>query len=137
MNGEFVDTDVVLRLIAGDDPVKQAAAQALFEQVEAGSLTLRAPDTVIADAVFVLASTRLYALPRQLVRDKLAYLVSLPAFVVHNRRLLLRALDVFAWVNVDFGDAMIVAAMEHRNAGAVYSYDHDFDRFPGITRRES
>jgi predicted nucleic acid-binding protein len=136
MNGEFVDTDVVIRLITGDDPVKQAAAESLFAQVETGAITLRAPDTVIADAVFVLSSTRLYALPRPLVRDKIAHLVSLPAFLVHNRRLLLRALDIFATTNLDFGDAMIVATMERRGAGIVYSYDRDFDRMPGIVRRE-
>ena len=52
----FVDTDVILRLLTGDDPTKQQAARVLFEQVEKGVLTLAAPDTVIADAVFVLAS---------------------------------------------------------------------------------
>ena len=136
LNGEFVDTDAILRLITGDDPVKQTAAEAPFQQVEAGALTLKAPDTVIADAVFVLSSSRLYALPRQLVRDKLAHPVALPAFVVHNRRLLLRALDIFATTNLDFGDAMIVATMERRDARIVYSYDHDFDRVPGVIRRE-
>ena len=136
MNGAFVDTDVLIRLITGDDPVKQAAAEALFQQVEAGALSLRAPDTVIADAVFVLTSPRLYALPRPLIREKLAYLVGLPGLLIHNRRLLLRALDFFATTILDFGDAMIVATMERRNASTVYSYDHDFDRMPGITRRE-
>ena len=136
MNGAFVDTDVLIRLITGDDPVKQAAAEALFARVEAGALALRAPDTVIADAVFVLTSPRLYALPRPLVREKLAHLVGLPAFLVHNRRLLLRALDIFAMTNLDFGDAMIVATMERRNASTLYSYDHGFDRMPGISRRE-
>lgn len=40
MNGDFVDTDVILRLIAGDDPVKQAAVEALFQRVEDGSLSV-------------------------------------------------------------------------------------------------
>ena len=84
MNGEFIHTDVILRLITGDDPVKQAAAEALFQQVEVGTLTVRAPDTVIADAVFVLTSPRLYALPRALVRDKLAHLLRLANLMVHN-----------------------------------------------------
>ena len=30
----FVDTDVIIRLLTGDDPVKQAQAVVLFEQVE-------------------------------------------------------------------------------------------------------
>jgi predicted nucleic acid-binding protein len=136
MNDQFVDTDVILRLITGDNPVKQAAAEALFQQVVDGTITLRAPDTVIADAVFVLVSPRVYALPRALVRDKLLYLLGLSGFKVHNRRLLMRALDVFVLFNIDFGDAMIIAAMERRSAADLYSYDHDFDRVPGIHRRE-
>jgi predicted nucleic acid-binding protein len=56
----YVDTDVIIRLPTGDDPAKQQAARELFEQVEQGALTLAAPDTVIADAVFVLASKKWY-----------------------------------------------------------------------------
>jgi predicted nucleic acid-binding protein len=134
--GQFVDTDVILRLITGDDPVQQAAAEALFQQVVDGASMLRAPDTAIADAVFVLVSPRVYSLPRALVRDKLLYLLGLSGFKVHNRRLLMRALDLFVLFNIDFGDAMIVAAMERRGATDLYSCDHDFDRVPGIHRRE-
>ncbi len=56
MSDPFVDTDVIIRLLSGDDVVKQQAARDLFEAVEAGSLTIRTPDTAIADAVFVLSS---------------------------------------------------------------------------------
>ena len=50
MTQPFIDTDVIIRFLTGDDPDKQAAATALFEQVEQGLLTVQAPDTVIADA---------------------------------------------------------------------------------------
>ena len=55
MADPFVDTDVLIRLLTGDDLDKQARAATLFEQVEAGTLSVAAPDTVIADAVYVLA----------------------------------------------------------------------------------
>jgi predicted nucleic acid-binding protein len=51
----LVDTDVIVRLVAGDDLAKQAAAAAPFQRVEEGAVTLAAPETVIADAVFVLS----------------------------------------------------------------------------------
>jgi predicted nucleic acid-binding protein len=133
----FVDTNVFVRFITGDDPVKQAAAQALFRRMEAGSITLRAPDTVIADAVFVLCSARLYNPPRPRVRTELATLLRCPHLKVHNRRILLRALDIFAgYPRLDFGDAMILAAMERRGSTDVYSYDHDFEGAPSIQRRD-
>ena len=135
----FVDTDVIVRLITRDDPKKQAAAKALFEQVEQGHLTLVAPDTVIADAVFVLSSPRLYHLPRPQVSAVLTTLVRLPHFRVRNRPAVLHALELFATINRDFGDLLIVASMEQAHADILYSYDKGFDRFAatsGITRRE-
>ena len=75
---------------------KQAAATALFEQVEQGLLTVQAPDTVIADAVYVLSSPRLYHLARRAIQEMLAALVRLPQFHVQNRLSVLRALDLFA-----------------------------------------
>ena len=136
MTDPFVDTDVIIRLLTQDDPRKEAQAAALFEQVEAGSLTLQAPDTVIADAVYVLASARLYRKSHAEVRDLLTPLVRLPGFQVRNKRAVLRALEVYGGTNVDFGDAMIVAAMELDGADILYSYDRDFDRFPQVKRLE-
>ncbi len=136
MADAFVDTDILIRLLTGDDPIKQESAAALFEQVESGALRLAAPDTVIADSVFVLSSPRLYHLPRPRVRELLAPLVRLPGFEIDNRRVVLAALDLFAGANIDFGDAMIVAAMRDAGVEALYSYDADFDRIPGIRRRE-
>jgi predicted nucleic acid-binding protein len=136
MSEAFLDTDIIIRFVAGDDPAKQAAAAALFREVQAEAITLRAPDTVIADAVYVLASPRLYQLSRDRIRDELATLLRLPSFRVHNRRLLLRALDIYAATRLDFGDAMLVATAERRGGGDLYSHDRDFDDLPGIQRRE-
>lgn len=136
MSDAFIDTDVIIRLLTGDDLRKQAAAQALFQRVEAGSLILMAPDTVIADAVYVLASPRLYQQSRTDVRDLLQPLLRLAGIKVRNRRILLRALDLYAELSSGFGDAMIAATMERAAATTLYSYDEGFDRLPQITRSE-
>jgi predicted nucleic acid-binding protein len=132
----FVDTDVIIRLLTGDDPAKQAAASALFERVEEGSLTLKAPDTVIADAVYVLSSPRLYRQPRRAIAAQLSALVSLPAFAVENRARVLAALELYAGTSLDFADALLVASMQGQGAPVLYSYDADFDRVPGVKRQE-
>ena len=132
----FVDTDVIIRLLTGDDPAKQAAAGALFERVEAGRLTVAAPDTVIADAVYVLASPRLYGLPRAEIAAQLSTLVALPAFQLQNRTQDLTALALYARTNLDFGDALLVAAMQDHGSHVLYSYDRDFDRLGGLNRQE-
>lgn len=136
MSDPFVDTDVIIRFLTGDDLGKQEEAAALFQRVEAGEARLLAPDTVMADAVFVLSSPRLYKLPRARVRELLVPLVRLPGFRVQNRRALLGALDLFATTSLGFGDAMIAASMEQAGCDTVYSYDAHFDRVPGIRRLE-
>ena len=129
MTKAFVDTDVIIRLLTGDDPAKQRAAVRLFQSVEQGTLRLHAPDTVIADAVYVLASPRLYNAPRTDVRDMLSTLVRLPQFAVDNKSAVLRALDLYADSRLDFGDALIVATMEGAGVSTLYSFDRDFNGY--------
>ncbi|HYP39987.1 MAG TPA: PIN domain-containing protein [Chloroflexia bacterium] len=138
MTSPFVDTDVIIRLLTGDDLIKQAKAFTLFEQVAQGVITLAAPDTVIADAVFVLSSPRLYNLPRHEIAALLTPLVRLPGFRVKNRRTVLGALALYGYglVKLDFGDAMLVASMQQNNAQTLYSFDTDFDKILGIRRQE-
>ena len=132
----YVDTDVIIRLLTGDDPAKQQDARVLFERVQQGSLTIAAPDTVIADAVFVLRSPRLYNKPRAEVAALLVPLVRLPHFHVQNKRIVLRALTLYGSFASGFGDAMILAAMEVAGSTVLYSYDEQLGTMPGITRME-
>ena len=137
MSPPYIDTDVIVRLLTGDDPQKQAAARTLFERVERGELTVIVPHTVIADAVFVLSSPRLYALARGDIADMLRTLVALPGFRTPNRRAVMTALHHFGdHQGLDFGDALLIGLMLEDSPATVYSYDRDYDRFPGITRRE-
>jgi predicted nucleic acid-binding protein len=136
MSAAFIDTNIIIRFLTGDDQKKQEAAAMLFQRVEEGSLTIAAPEAVIADAVYVLSSKRLYHLDRTKVSALLTPLVRLPGFHVQNRLTLLRALEVYAATDLDFGDALIIGSMEQTKSDTLYSYDTDFDSFPGITRKE-
>jgi predicted nucleic acid-binding protein len=132
----FIDTDVIVRFITGDDPVKMQATAKLFSAVEAGDQTLACPVTTIADALHVLTSRRLYGLDRPTAALALLALLDLPHFRVTDRRVVQRAIQIYAESRLDFGDAMLIAAMEEAGATTLYSYDRDFDRVPWLTRRE-
>ena len=43
MTVPFLDTSVIIRLLTGDGPVKQAASAALFDSLERGQLSPQAP----------------------------------------------------------------------------------------------
>lgn len=136
MTGAFVDTDVIIRLLTGDDVDKQQAAAELFAAVEQRRLRLQAPVTVIADAVYVLSSPRLYAVPRTDIRDILQTIIRLPGFMLDPKPALLRALEIYADSRLDFGDAFILASMEHAAIDTLYSFDRDFDGFHAVQRLE-
>jgi predicted nucleic acid-binding protein len=137
MNEAFVDTNVIIRLLTGDDPQKQQASLRVFQDVRDGRLILRTPITTIADAVYVLTSPRHYHKSRADAAALLAPLVKLPGFRVQSRRAVLRALDLFGTTpGLDFGDAIIAATMEQRRISDLYSYDDDFDGFAWVTRQE-
>ena len=135
MTTPFVDADVIIRLITGDDPIKRKASAVLFEQVEHGTLQLATPVTTVADCLYVLCSPRLYNFSRPEAVSRLLALVRLPNFRLGQRRTVIRALEIYAAANIDFGDAMIAASMVESGADVVYSYDTHFDRLPGITRK--
>lgn len=137
MSYPYIDTDVIIRLLSGDDQEKQRRAQALFEQVEQGSLIVTAPNTVIADAVYVLHSKRLYNKPKPEVAELLIPLVRLRGFRVEQRRAVLAALRLYGTTpNLDFTDCLLVALMQRSGPPAIYSWDTDYDDVPGITRQE-
>ena len=124
----FVDTNVLIRFLTGDDLARQTACARLFERIGAGEVVVRAPVTVVADAVYVLTSKALYGLPRAEVAELLLGIVGFEGFRVDSKQRVARALEIFGSANVDFGDAMLAASMEAEDADDIYSYDRDFAR---------
>lgn len=131
-----VDTNLFIRALTNDHPTQSAAAGAFFQRIERGEITVEAPVTVIADAVFVLVSPRLYDLPRAQVQALLTTLVRLPHLRVASRAMVLRALVLFGSSTLDFGDCCLVAHLQEAGGTEIFSFDRDFDRITGIVRRE-
>jgi len=136
MGEPFIDTNVIIRLLTGDDLEKQERAKRLFERIERGQQCVTAPLTVISDTIYVLSSPRLYNLPRTEIVALLMPLLRLPGFRMRNRKVVLQALNHYLAHPIDFTDAVILAAMERVQSNVVYSFDTDFDQFKDIHREE-
>ena len=54
---KFLDTNVILRYLTGDDPEKAEACYQLFQRVNSGEETLITCEAIIAEVVYVLRST--------------------------------------------------------------------------------
>jgi predicted nucleic acid-binding protein len=134
---QFVDTNIFLRHLTGDDPRKAQACFELFKKAQRKEVILTTSESVIAEVVYVLESAKqIYNLDRGEIRARLYPLVSLAGLKLAYRRVYLRALDLYAASSVDFEDALTVARMEQQKITGLYSYDRDFDRFPEIKRLE-
>jgi predicted nucleic acid-binding protein len=134
---QFVDANIFIRHLTGDDPVRAQACFDVFLRAQRDEVALTTSETVIAEVVYVLSSKSQYAIPRGDIRAMLRPILSLKGFKLRGRRrVLLRALDLYAAHPVDFEDALTVAQMEQAGVVEVLSYDAHFDRLPSVQRRE-
>ena len=135
---QFVDTNVFIRFLTGDDPVKAQRCKELLERANRGEVALITSESVIAEIVFILSSKRLYNQSRSDIRARLYPIISIQGLKLAHRRMYLRALDIYEQNNLDFEDALTVAQMERQGLSQLYSYDEEFDKVEGgdITRLE-
>ncbi len=133
----FVDTNIFVRYLTGDDPVKQAACFAFFQRVQAGEEEATTREATVAEVVFVLTSRALYALSPADVQARLLPVLLLSGLRLPQKDVTLRALDLHAQQpRLDFPDALAIAHMEQAGIDQIVSYDQDFDRVPPVRRVE-
>lgn len=136
MKPAFLDTNIIIRYLTNEYPEKVQACYLLFKKVEENKITLITSESVIAEAVFVLSSPKLYDLPPEEIKKRLAPLLSLRGLKLDHRSTLIRALDLYTTHKIDFEDCLSVAHMEQRQLKDIYSYDRDFDRVTNVNRLE-
>jgi len=127
----FVDTNLFLRYLTGDDPEQAPKARRLLERAERGEEQLVTTALTIAEIVWVLESV--YELDRASIRSKVVAILGLSGLTVEHQEILLQAIVWYEEKNVDFADAYSAAWMDRRGLDEVYTFDRDFDRFEGLT----
>ena len=133
---QFIDTNIFLRYLTQDDPVKTKACYTLFKQADDNEVSLTTSEAVIAEVVYVLASPKHYGLSREAVKECLYPLLSLRGLSLSYRKTYLRALDYYARYALDYEDCLTITHMERRKLRELYSYDRDFDNIQYIKRLE-
>jgi uncharacterized protein len=89
---EFVDANVFVRLLTGDDPGKGARCLALFQRAQRGEVSLVTSESIIAEVAFVLTSRATYRLARSEIAPALRSLIANPGLTLHNKESILRNL---------------------------------------------
>ena len=131
----LLDTNVFLRHLRQDHPTLSPKATAILSRIEEGELQARTSDTVLFETVFTLQRT--YREPRSAIADALLPLIEMAGIILPGKRLYRRAFDLYRSTSIGFADCYHVALMERLGISEILSFDTDFDRIPGIKRRES
>ena len=125
-----LDSNVVVRFLAQDDPGQSAAANRLIETeltaLQPGYISLPA----LAEIVWVMVSC--YAASRELVREVVERLLSAPQLRVQCAEQVWQALHAFAGGKADFSDALIGALATHAGCRRTVTFDQVASREPGF-----
>lgn len=127
---KLLDTNLIIRFLLKDIP---SQAQAVKKMLETYGEELILTDVGLAEIVWVLTSY--YQLPRAEVVNKLLDLLSLKT-IQANREVLIRALELYQSLNIDFIDAYLGAFAQNQGLNDIYSYDKDFDKIKSLKRIE-
>lgn len=130
----FLDSNVILRHLAGDHPDHSPRATAFLQKVEDGQIQVHTSETVVFEVVFTLQ--RHYRLPKSNIRDALLPLIELPGIILTGKRRLRRAFDLFVDLNISFADAYHAVLMQQLKLDEIISFDRELDRVTGIRRLE-
>ncbi|MBI2865524.1 MAG: PIN domain-containing protein [Chloroflexi bacterium] len=130
----FLDTNVILRHLLGDDPEKAKRSKELLRSLENGERKAATSDIVIAEVVFVLERT--YRLPKAEIREHVLPIVLLTGLVLPGKTRYTLAFDLYVEKNISFADAYNATLMHKLKITRVASYDAHFDRLEGIERFE-
>ena len=133
---EFVDANIFVRFLTGDDPGKAEQCLDLFQRAQRGDATLVTSESVIAEVAYVLGPRSRYQIPGTTIADALRKLILIQSFRIDHKQSVLLALERWKSSNLDFEDCLSAEHVRREGLDGIYSYDRDFDHIPGIRRLE-
>jgi predicted nucleic acid-binding protein len=110
-------------------------AHAIIERIESGHLEAQISDLVVFETAFALQKS--YGVPRERIAAAVTQVLALPGIILPGKSTYERVFELFVSTPLGFADCYHVALMERLGITEVLSFDRDFDRVPGIVRREA
>src|SRR5438093_11686652 len=92
---EYIDSNVIVRFVAGDHPDHSPRARAYLEALDRPPNEAHVLEGVLVEAINVLTSPRLYAFPRERAAEALSDILRLRGLRIPQKRVYLRALQLY------------------------------------------
>ena len=125
-----IDTNVLVRYLAQDDPKQSAVATRFIE----GRLSAENPGFVSAvtlcEIAWVLAES--YGADRKRIRDTVESLLATKQLVIERAELVWKALRAWEGVSADFSDALIGQIAIAHGAEKTATFDRTAAKLPGF-----
>lgn len=135
MKTSFLDTNIFIRYLTNDDPVKADRVDKLLAKAAEGGMRLVTTEMVLAEVVWVLESY--YRLKRGAIGPMIKAILATPGLETINAPLVEKAIELYIERNIDFIDGYIAAVMERRNISEIFSYDKKhLARIKAVVRKE-
>jgi predicted nucleic-acid-binding protein len=125
-----VDTNVLLRLLVGDDASQAAKARRLFDRAGAEQSAVWVADTVLVEMVWTLA--RAYSRERTDIVKALRTLSSHATVVLESAAAVRDAIDVFERGRADFADCLLAMKAQSVGCDEAATFDRGMKGLPGV-----
>lgn len=116
-----VDTNVLVRLLVGDDPAQAAKARALFDQAAASDQLIWVSDTVLVEMVWTLS--RVYGRTRADIVAALLALASHGTVVLESPEAVEAAIQLYERGPADFADGLLCTKAALAGCKQVATFD--------------
>lgn len=123
-----VDSNVLVRLFADDDPVQTSRAQRAIASAQARGETVMVNDVVLVETLWTMHSR--YRARNADIATLAASLFETAAFTFESRDTVMRALALFGASSADYADCLIVAKNKALGARTTLSFDQAFGNMP-------
>ena len=123
------DTNVVVRLVLGDDPQQAALAADIWRNSLAQGDSYLS-QIVLIELAWVLAASA--KLSRDRIASELHRLISIDGIVIEHESLVLEALACYQHSSADFSDCLILASAREADALPVHTFDRRFSQQAGV-----
>jgi predicted nucleic-acid-binding protein len=131
----FVDTNVLLRLLVGDDAAQHRASVALLQRARREGFAFRVLPVALLEVVWVLE--RIYRYPRSDIREIVEAILNTPEFEVESESAFRKALPAYESTGIKFADALMAHWGIELGLTTAYTFDEkDFRRIPGLDVRK-
>ena len=134
MREPFLDTNIFLRHLLGDEPQQSPRATAYFEAIDEGRAQAHISDIVIFEVVFTLE--RGYRRSKAEIQAAVLPILELPGILLPRKRKFREVFRLYVEQNISFADAYHVVMMQSLNLRQIISFDRDFNRVATVERME-